>query len=303
MPIIRNIYFIIFLGVLMPEKITTAKPFPDVEKALEEGITAFYDTRWDDARKQFSALQIAFPNDPRPFFFEAMIPFWGYFFLNKESDSADLFLDRSAKAINIAENWLEKHPQDTTVVLMLGGLHGYQSLVAASEKRYRTALRSGIRSFSFSDQLMKMEGNNPDILIGQGVFHYMAGNIPGEVRWLARLLGMRGNKETGLEKLERAVTKETHTSTDAGMILTYLYHEEEKYEDALRIVRHLIQRWPDNYIFNYYLALTLEKTGHFSEAAIKYEELLNTHHTEFKSIRKEIHSRWVYLLKERDPSS
>ncbi|MFO8028830.1 MAG: tetratricopeptide repeat protein [Cyclonatronaceae bacterium] len=254
------------------------------EQKLNDGISAFYRLDWDKARNIFTGLQDADYNDPRPYFFEAMVPFWQYFFAGEDSDAAEQFLSKSEKAIAVGKKRMDSAPEDTTTVLMMGGLYGYRGLVAASERHYRTAIQSGTSGLSFTRRLMRMSSDNPDVLIGQGVFNYMVGTMPREARWVTSLAGLSGNREVGLEKLEEAAERDTYTSTDARMILAYLYVDEELYDDALRVVKPLVDQWPENIIFRYYYALSLEKNGQKKQALSQYRLVVEEDHPELQSL-------------------
>lgn len=263
---------------------------------LDAGITAFYQARWDKARTLFLESQELDQYDPRPYFFEAMLPFWKYFFAGESEEDAQIFLAKSEKAIAVGNEMMKKKPYDTTTVLLLSGLYGYRGLVAASERQYRTAIRSGANGFSYTRRLMTMGSSNPDALIGQGVFHYMIGSIPREARWLLSVAGLQGNRDIGFQKLEEASKHDSHTSTDARMILVYLYHQEEKYEDALRVSEHLIEKWPENIIFRYYYALSLEMSGLHAKAMEQYRLVVRQNHSELEYIRTKGRERLSSLV-------
>jgi len=265
------------------------------EHQLNSGIAAFYRTEWEEARSIFQTLQNQRQEDPRPFFFEAMLPFWKYFFAEECPEAAQHFLQKSEKALEVGKKRMKSTPEDTTTVLIMGGLYGYRGLVAASERQYRTAVRSGASGFSFTRRLMGMSADNPDVLIGQGVFHYMMGTIPREARWLTNIAGVSGNRETGLKLLEEAATSDTHTSTDARMILAYLYHQEELYGDALRVVEPLVKEWPDNVIFRYFYALSLDNNGQVDEAKEQYRIIVDRNHPELPTLRDRGQERLEYL--------
>lgn len=266
------------------------------EQKLDKGIDAFYRAQWEQARDVFQELREEEDSDPRAFFFDAMIPFWKYFFAGEDSQSADAFLEKSEKALNVGKKQMGNYPGDTTTVLMMGGLYGYRGLVAAGERNYRTAVQSGASGYSYTRKLMQMSSDNPDALIGQGVFNYMMGNVPREARWLVNMIGMRGDKETGFEKLEEAAQLNSYTSSDARMILAYLYHEEEKHEDALRIVKPLVEEWPENIIFRYYYAMSLEKTGKKERAREEYQIIVENDHPELNEIRKKGEERLQQIM-------
>jgi len=245
------------------------------ESRLEVGIDAFYRSDWKSAQTIFKELQLVDKNNPKAYFFESMIPFWQYFFGASDAKVAAQFLKLSEKAIDVAERQLKKESRDTSAVLMLSGLYGYRSLVAASEKEYTTAIKSGVTGFSYTRQLLAMDDTNEDALIGKGVFQYMMGSVPKEGRWMTGMMGMSGDIETGFRELERASASKSKSSTDARMILVYLYDREKRYDDALRVAQILVESYPENIIFQYYLAKSLDMSSKHEKAADVYRKVVD----------------------------
>ena len=165
-----------------------------------------------------------------------MMPFWEYFFIHQKSELATDFLEQSESAVELSEQRLDNNPNDTTMVFLLSGLHGYRSLVAASEKNYRVAMQSGVTGFSYTRQLLSIDSNRPDAQIGRGMFYYMVGSIPSEVRWLTNIAGIRGDVKMGFRELEKAAESDSAVRYDAMMMLMYL-HEKENEKKAVRLCR------------------------------------------------------------------
>lgn len=258
---------------------------------LEKGIEAFYQTDWDRADQLFTDLKVENPEDPRAFFFHSMIPFWEYFFGGKSAESARVFLERSEKAIEISEQQLSDDPRDTTMVLMLSGLYGYRSLVAASEKDYRTAVQSGITGYKFTRQLLSIDNEDPKALIGKGIFYYMLGNVPKEARWVTNMAGMKGDKQEGLELLEKAASADSYVSNDAKMILTYLYREEGSTEKALVHIKDLRDEYRQNVIFHFNYAELLEESNRPSEAREVYQTIVELENSNLKKLQEQSRSK------------
>jgi len=245
----------------------TDDPF---EYKLEQGIQAFYQTNWDSASLIFNELKKDKPEDPRAYFFSSMIPFWEYFFIDQSPEAAKAFLKSSETAINITEKKLNSSPNDTTLVTMLSGLHGYRSLVAAGEKQYQIAIRSGMTGFGYTRRLLAINSDRPDAKIGRGMFYYMIGSVPRELRWMTNMFGLRGDIEMGLNEIRVAAESDSYVSTDAKMILAYLYNKEERYNEALKYISELTSLFPENSIFHYNKAQILEELNNSSGAASSY---------------------------------
>lgn len=268
----------------------TDLPSPSYEQMLEDGVSAFYETRWDEAIEIFDEMKELSPEDPRAYFFESMIPFWEYFFIHQKPELANEFLDISQEAVNFSEKELEENPGDTTLVLMLSGLHGYRSLVAAGENEYRTAMQSGITGFKYTRRLLSMNSTRPDAQIGRGMFYYMVGSVPREARWLTNMFGIRGDIEMGFEEIKKAAESESAVSNDAMMMLMYLYDKEERYDEAIVYADLLTNKFPENVIFHYKKAQIFEKSGNIESAIKSYNQVIsreNTYLTELTELSME----------------
>lgn len=265
---------IAMMAPLMVHASEITNPKSAYEQRLEQGIDAFYRSDWRQADLVFDQLQKLDPGNPRAYFFSSMVPFWQYFFGGGEPGTAKEFLRSSDQAIKIAERRLKAAPRDTSVVFILSGLHGYRSLVAAAEKEYSVAIQSGVTGFSYTRQLLSLDDTHEDALIGKGVFNYMMGSVPREGRWMTNMMGMSGDIELGFQELERAAQSSSASRTEAKMILAYLYDREKRHDDALRVSKELVEAYPENIIFQFYLAKSLDNTKRLGEATDAYRRVV-----------------------------
>jgi len=270
----------------------------DLEKAsvefeikLVKGIDAYYQTDWVAARDIFSELKKIYPDDPRPYFFESMMPFLEYFFVDQSPELADNFLNISEKAVDLSQRKLNSHPNDTTMVLMLSGLHGYRGLVAAGQNRHRVALSSGLTGFNYTRKLLSMDSDRPDARIGRGMFYYMVGNIPSGMRWASNMVGLRADIEDGFYELKQAANSESYIRNDAKMMLMYLYDKEGRYEEALEYALLLTEGLPENVIFLYKKAEIYEKLNNNHYAADVYRLIIGKNNNCLQSITKKSFER------------
>lgn len=246
----------------------------EFEEQLIQGIDAYYQTDWNTARDIFSELKKSFPDDPRPYFFESMMPFLEYFFVEQSPELADDFLFISERAVDLSQKRLNSQPNDTTMVLMLSGLHGYRGLVAAGQNRHRVALSSGLTGFNYTRKLLSMGSDRPEARIGRGMFYYMVGSIPAGMRWATNMIGIRADIEDGFNELKQAAESESYVRNDAKMMLMYLYSKEERYEEALNYALMLTDALPDNVIFLFKKAEIYEKLNNNHYAADVYRHII-----------------------------
>jgi tetratricopeptide (TPR) repeat protein len=178
---------------------------------------------------------------------------------------------------------------------MLSGLYGYQSLVAAAEKHYQQAVRSGVTGFKYSRQLLSLDTNDPKALIGKGMFYYMVGSVPNGFKWVTNMVGFSGNVQEGFKALQAAADSESYVSNDAKMILAYLYEKENKPQKALTYLRDLTDRYPQNIIFQYNLARLYEKCGMQGEAIEKYKRVISMDNVELRTLKDKSRTRLQHL--------
>jgi tetratricopeptide (TPR) repeat protein len=280
------ISMVLFVTIFASLSLITSEPDTSAtyDEKLQDGIEAFYNTEWEEAESLFHELMDENENDPQPHFFYSMMPFWEYFFVDQNEELADEFLRRSEKAVNLSEQKLDRSPNDTTMVLLLSGLHGYRSLVAAGESNYRVAIRSGMTGFSYTRKLLSLDTDRPDARIGRGMFYYMLGSVPSELKWATNMAGLKGDMEQGFEELKKAAESDSYVSNDAIMLLMYLYNKEERYEEALSYAEKLTERLPKNIIFKFKKAEILENSGNKDQARELFAEIAESNHQRLSTL-------------------
>jgi hypothetical protein len=280
-----------------PDYVTPYDSDLSYEQRLDKGVDAFYRTDWETATTLFTDLKRENPDDPMPVFFRSMLPFWEYFFIDQSSETAREFLELSEEAVKLSRKKLDKSPGDTTMVLMLSGLYGYRSLVAAGESNYRVAMQSGVTGFSYTRRLLSLGTDRPDARIGRGMFYYMVGSIPSGMRWATNMAGLRGDIEQGFAELKLAAESNSYVSIDAKMMLMYLYDKEERYHEALEYAELLTAQFPENVIFRYKKAQIHEKAGNITTAEALYREVAERDNPNLKQLTQNSLERAAELKK------
>ncbi|MDR9364102.1 MAG: tetratricopeptide repeat protein [Balneolaceae bacterium] len=267
------------------------------EDRLNSGIEAFYQTDWDRANRNFEQIKTRHPDDPTPYFFESMMPFLEYFFVDQSEQLASEFLKKSEIAVELSQQKLEETSTDTTMVLMLSGLYGYRGLVAAGQGEHRIALQSGLKGFNYTRQLLSIDSNRPDARIGKGMFYYMVGSVPSGMKWATNIFGLNAEIEDGFHELKIAAESDSYVSNDAKMMLMYLYQKEGRLEDALHYAEKLTKDLPDNVIFLYKKADILENLGNREAALNVYKAIINKNNPDLGLITEKSRKKAAELEK------
>jgi tetratricopeptide (TPR) repeat protein len=193
---------------------------------------------------------------------------------NRELDAT--FLTTVNRAIAAAERLTTAEPQRAEAWFYLGAAYG----VRAQFRVYRTdrmaAARDGKRIKESLQRALALDPSMHDAEFGIGMYRYYADIAPAVFRFLRWLLLMPGgDREDGLRQLERASTLGMLVGGEAQyqIHLLYLWYEQ-KWTEALAIVKSLQERYPHNPLFRQIEAEILDVYYHNAAASLAASERL-----------------------------
>jgi tetratricopeptide (TPR) repeat protein len=103
---------------------------------------------------------------------------------------------------------------------------------------------------------------------------YIAGSLPWAMRTAATVVGFSGNKERGLKLLHEAAAADSDSSVDAKVALALFLRREQRYEEALQVVRLLTAAYPPNFLFALEEANLLKDSGRNQPALDAFTRLV-----------------------------
>ncbi len=210
-----------------------------------QGIDALYNFKFKDAEEKFDEVIKIAPNDPRGYFFKAMIYHYRYTFLRVRTDF-DKFIQLSDNVIDVAEKVLDKYKKNSNAMFYLGGIYGYRGIVRAQENQIVRALWDGRKGYSYLEDAIEANLNNHDAEMGLGMFNYFVSRIPSSFRWMVKIMGFAGDRQKGLEQLERAAAKGIYANNEAKWWLSQFYIAEEEPERAFYYLDQLSKKYAQN---------------------------------------------------------
>lgn len=187
-------------------------------------------------------------------------------------EERELF-DRSyAESVARCERVLARDPDDTLALYYLGAS---EALKAAWDltilRSYWGGTRAMRRAVKHHRRVQELDPEYDDAYQVPGVSQYGLATLPRALRFIARLLGMRGDKEMGLEWVARTANEGERSRWGALWSLALFMQREDRLGEALDAVRQLKEQFPKNPDF------ALEEAGvhlHHGETTEAREELL-----------------------------
>jgi tetratricopeptide (TPR) repeat protein len=211
------------------------------------GIDQLYGLEMDSADVTFDEVIRIAPDDPRGYFFKAMIHFWIYNF-NRDSIAQKKFFDLSERVIDICERRLTRNKDDATAKFFLGGIYGYRGLAYQRDGSILKAAWDGRKGYGFLKEAVS-DTTMIDAQMGFGLFSYLVAKVPKSFRWILNVLGFSGDLEGGLNSLKLAAEKGTYTRSEAAFYLSAFLYNERRYDEAYLYLRRLLEKHPENTLF------------------------------------------------------
>jgi tetratricopeptide (TPR) repeat protein len=171
------------------------------------------------------------------------------------------------KALSIAEDEVEKQPGSPAAHYDLGAAVGltatYKATVEASVLGGLSAAR---RAFSEQEKVMELDSSRKDAGLIVGTYRYIVASLPFYIRFMAYVAGFGGGRERGIQLLEEAAAYPGDSQQDAKFALVLLYNREKRFDEALREIRELQERFPRNRLLWLEAGATALRAGRPGEA-------------------------------------
>jgi tetratricopeptide (TPR) repeat protein len=163
------------------------------------------------------------------------------------ADTQAAFRDATDRAIALARKRLESNPNDADAHYQLGAAVGLRaSYTATVDGSAVAAFRAAREAYDEHERVMALDPRRKDAGLIVGTYRYVVAVLAFPLRWMAYVAGFGGGKERGLHLVEEASEYAGDSQTDARFALILMYNRERRYEDALKQLRILRDRYPRN---------------------------------------------------------
>jgi len=168
---------------------------------------------------------------------------------------ADQFRKWIRRAKQLSQARLRKNARDVEALYFLGAAEGLEaSWSGGVERKFMAAFRSGKDSVDHHREVLKLAPDFRDAELTIGLMNYIIGSLPLPTKMLAATMGVRGSKKRGLETLQRVAAEGKWARDVARVLLVDLFKREKRWEDAAKVARELVTKYPRNYLFKLQVA-------------------------------------------------
>jgi tetratricopeptide (TPR) repeat protein len=260
-----------------------AAPLLAQEPLVSLGFDHFYNLEYDQAIAVFGRAVTAHPNSPAPHNHLAESILFREMFrngalesdlisgnnsflrrpkMNLSPETEHRFLDEVGRAMALSEARLKKAPNDSGALYALGNSYALRSnYYWVAKKSWTEALRDATAARRLHNRLSELEPSNVDARMIQGLHDYIVGSLPWSWRALGFLMGIRGDKLTGIRTLQDVARRGRFNRVAAEIILCALYRRENRPQDGVPLVTDLIEQFPRNFLLRLELSQMYSLAG------------------------------------------
>lgn len=270
----RSTIWLVLLLILGAVPVLAAPPKsilddPAFQEDALQGLDRLYTLDLAGASETFSRISTRYPDHPVGPLLKAL-PAWWEIQLNPEDESLDeTFLDAMDQVLKRSDRRLKRNRNDLDAMFFKASAHAFRGRLHADRKNYLRAARDGQKALKYFQEVRKRDPDNPDLLLGAGLFDYLADVVPDQYPILKPFARMfpRGDKARGLRELQEAMERGRFVSTEASFALLQIHYFFEKdYATSLHYARQLRERYPGNSLFHLYEGRAFARLNLWGEA-------------------------------------
>jgi tetratricopeptide (TPR) repeat protein len=151
------------------------------------------------------------------------------------------------RAIALAKERIAANPRDPEGHYQLGSALGLQaSYIATVDASVLSAFRAARSAYEAHEKALDLDPARKDAQLVVGTYRYIVSTLALPVRWIAYAAGFGGDKARGIHMIEEAAAFGGDNEQDARFALILIYNREKRYDDALKQLALLRERFPRN---------------------------------------------------------
>src|SRR5579862_1633636 len=250
---------------------------PSPAALLDNGFRSLYELNFKGARADFLSYQERNPSDAMGCAaeaasylyeqFNAKGIFSSQFFLNDDKflHGADgtaaenrnsAFLAANNRARAMAKETLKTEPKNAHALLVLTMADGMESdYDAMIVKKQMAGLGLMRQAEAEANKLLTIDPDANDAYLALGASNYVIGNLSGVKRAFLWFGGIHGDKDRGIQQMQRAADHGHYLRPFAKIMLALAYEREHQKDLARPLLTSLVDEFPANPLYAHELSL------------------------------------------------
>ena len=170
--------------------------------------------------------------------------------LHPDPQAKQLFLREIAEADRLADQTLEKSPNDQNALfaksLALGLQADYAALI---DKQSLVSLRFTKQARGYAEKVLELDPKAYDAYLGPGVENYLLSLKAAPLRLMLQITGSHISKQKGIEELKQTAAHGHYLEPFAKLLLAVAALRDKDQAQAQRLLQELHHRFPGNPLY------------------------------------------------------
>jgi tetratricopeptide (TPR) repeat protein len=162
-------------------------------------------------------------------------------------DTVAAFRSAIERALALARTHIAANDRDADAHYQLGAAVGLRASYSATvDGSVLGAFRAAREAYEEHEKVLELDPRRKDAGLIVGTYRYVVSALALPARLMAYVVGFGGGREKGMELVEGAASYPGENQSDARFALILLYNREKRFDDALKQLAVLRERYPRN---------------------------------------------------------
>ncbi len=236
---------------------------------ISQGLDKMYSYDFKESAEIFLKIKAKYPAHPVFYTLMAIQTELQYFPLKDYPAQQKVYLAYLNQSRNLAEAMLDKNEDDIEASFFELATLGYLVAHDADNQEFMKAVGVAKKAYSHLKRGLSLTDKQPEFLYSSGIYNYFRVEYPETHPVIKTVIWMfaDGNKKLGLQQLDLATRKTIFVKNEATFYAGYVYTKyESNFAKALTYNNILIEKHPDNLLYQMQRAELLTAVGRYDEA-------------------------------------
>ncbi|MFQ5568496.1 MAG: tetratricopeptide repeat protein [Rhodothermales bacterium] len=250
---------------------------PFVRSRAKRGLDLLYDMEFEQADALFDQIDRRFPDHPIGPFLKALNTWWKILLDFSDTSHDRAFFDAMEEVIDRCDRLLKRDKQHFDAMFFKGAALGFRGRLRSNRRDWFKAATDGKRAMDYVLGVAKKDPDNHDYIFGKGLYDYYAAVMPGRYPFVKPVMAFfpKGNRERGLQEIERTARHGYYIQTEAAYFLLQIYYLFEKdFDKSIEYVTWLRERHPGNSFFHAIEGRIYARWGHWTRSELIFTDVL-----------------------------
>jgi hypothetical protein len=247
------------------------------QQQIKLALDKIYNFEFTAAEGMIQSIQKSYPRHPVSPMLQALYTSWKHFPMDPKSQAYTNYQQYLRESLEMNKATFGDNTSHPEGIFFALSAHSYLSLVASEEKDYMKALSEAKKSYAFMKKGFDLMNKFPEFYFSTGLYNYYVVQYPENHPVVKPFMFFftSGNKQLGLQQMEKSIHQGTFTRIEACYWLAHIYiKHENKPQKALHYTQQLINKYPANIHYVMRHAEMLIANGKYEQAQPYIQKLL-----------------------------